>query len=370
MKKIIILIFCALIIALSFIKFDITANFGGGSAFIIKGAVKKETAVSYGGISKLRSSVKRVKIYNEKNEYACSLEMDGVSLQDVLALAQTEKKADDGFDRDLDMFVVVRGKNGKSALFSYGEIISAKDMNSITVTKSAKHIFPHKHSDLSQTGFDMNRWTRADGYSSLDTKNCASCHDGKEQKSVYFPEGFCLFAACDASNARFVENITEIEICQAPKMTLTPEKDKENMWCEKPTLIFSGKNTVEITIDGIKSLPKFGHTENTVGMGKGFHGKLAYGGYDMAQIIKNNMQDKTETAKMYVLVTAADGYRSLFSAGEIFDSLYGPNLFLADTENEKELQKGSGKFRIFIKSDFFVDRSIRSVKEISCEYYK
>ncbi|HOD41502.1 MAG TPA: hypothetical protein PKL57_13155, partial [Candidatus Wallbacteria bacterium] len=293
MKKIIILIFCALIIALSFIKFDITANFGGGSAFIIKGAVKKETAVSYGGISKLRSSVKRVKIYNEKNEYACSLEMDGVSLQDVLALAQTEKKADDGFDRDLDMFVVVRGKNGKSALFSYGEIISAKDMNSITVTKSAKHIFPHKHSDLSQTGFDMNRWTRADGYSSLDTKNCASCHDGKEQKSVYFPEGFCLFAACDASNARFVENITEIEICQAPKMTLTPEKDKENMWCEKPTLIFSGKNTVEITIDGIKSLPKFGHTENTVGMGKGFHGKLAYGGYDMAQIIKNNMQDKT-----------------------------------------------------------------------------
>lgn len=355
----------AVLIIFSFLRIDFSMDHGGsGVALTVKGAVKTETGLSHRDISKLKSSIKRVKMYNDAKEYAGSCEMEGVNLCDILALSNVSKKSGDGFDRELDMYVVVRGGSGRSAVFSYGEIFLNGEPGSVFLTKSARNIFPHKHEDLKPFGFDIHKWIEAPASNNVDLKNCASCHNGKDQKPVYFPKGYCLYASFDRSCARFIEDVRAIEVCQIADRKIAAEKDRENMWCESPAFNASDRATSEISAAFLAGFPKASCTENTVGMGKGFHGKITFEGFDMAPVLKSKCGADIDIAKSYVVVTAADGYRSLFSAAEIFDHAAGPNLLLIDRQDGKDLQKGDGRFRAFIKSDFFIDRSVRSVREV------
>lgn len=354
-----------ILIIFSFVRIDFSFDHGdSGAALTIKGAVKNEIVLTYKDISKFKSSIKRVKIYNDAKEYAGSCEMEGVSLCDILSSANIAKKSDDGFDRELDMYVVVRGGSGRSAVFSYGEIFLNGEPGSIFLTESARNIFPHKHEDLKPFGFDAHKWIEAPASYNIDFKNCAACHNGKDQKPVYFPKGFSVYASFDRSPARFIEDVRSIEVRQIADRKIAAEKDKENMWCDSPVFNAADKKTSEISLAGLFNMPKTFFTENTVGLGKGFHGRVAFEGFDMAPILKNNCGGDIDIAKSYVVLTAADGYRSLFSAAEIFDHAAGPNLLLIDKQDGKDLQKGDGRFRAFIKSDFFIDRSVRSVREV------
>ena len=365
MAKWIVFLTGAVLIIFSFVRIDFSADHGGsGVALTIKGAVKNETVLTHKDISKLKSSLKRVKMYNDAKEYAGSCEMKGVNLCDILSFANISKRSDDGFDRELDMYVVVRGGSGRSAVFSYGEIFLNGEPGSVFLTESARNIFPHKHEDLKPFGFDMHKWTGAPASYNIDLKNCAACHNGKDEKPVYFPKGFCVYASFDRSSARFIEDVRVIEVCQIAGRKIAPEKDKENMWCDSPVFSAADKTTSEISAASLASFPRASYTENTVGMGKGFHGRIAFEGFDMAPVLKNKCAGDIDIARSYVVVTAADGYRSLFSGAEIFEHANGPNLLLIDRQDGKDLQKGDGRFRAFIKSDFFIDRSVRSVREV------
>ncbi len=335
----------------------------------IKGSVKNEITLGETDIAKLALTEKRVKVSGKTGEYLGSYVMKSVNLADLLDKAEVSKKADDGFNRELDMYIVVRGKDGRTALFSYGEIFLGREKGNVVITASARQMFPHKHPDLAPMGFDTKKWIDAKDSSKVDFKSCVSCHNGKELTAVYLPSGFCLFSSSDSSGARFIEGVTSIEVCQVSRKIEKEKlaKDKNDMWVEKPLLNIFDKNSSELSKGELKNLAKISHKTSTVGLGKGFHGNHDYEGKNFADFLTPACaKEKADLSKTYVLITAADGYRCLFSGGEIFDSVRGVNLMLVETEDGKPLKKGDGKYKAFIKEDFFVDRAIRSVNEIYC----
>ena len=65
-------------------------------------------------------------------------------------------------------------------------------------------------------------------------------------------------------------------------------------------------------------------------------------------------------------MTASDGYRSLYSGGEILLSRLPENVVLVDTEDGKPLFRKSGRLKSIARGDFFVDRAVRCVSEVRC----
>ncbi len=355
-----------LLIIASFVHIGLPPDRGGGgeTAITITGAVKTGINLTFADILKFKSCVKRVKAYDSQNRYSGSFEMECINLCDIISIDNIQKKVGDGFDRDLDMYIAVRGRSGRRALFSYGEIFLNNGFDAVVLTRSARSVFPHKHEDLKPFGFDTQKWNSARESRSLDFKTCAACHNGKDQQALFFPAGLCVYAAGDMTPDRFIEDAYEIEICQIADRKISADMKKDEMWSDSIIMNILEEKSAEITLNALSTFNRTGFTENTVGLGKGFHGKNSYEGVDMAEIITAWCGGEVDRAGSYFVVSAADGYRSLYSAGEIFNRVNGPNLFLIDRENNNELSKGSGRFRTFIKSDFFIDRSVRSVKEI------
>ncbi len=364
MSQKLILVAGIMLIIASFVHIGLPPDGGGEQALLtIKGAVKTGINLGFTDLLKYKSSINRVKTYDAQNRYSGSFEMEGVNLCDIISQDNIQKKINDGFDRDLDMYIVVRGRSGKRALFSYGEIFLNNGFDSVILTISARNIFPHKHEDLKPFGFDTQKWNDARESRNLDFKSCAACHNGKDQQSIFFPTGLCVYAAGDITPDRFIEEAYEIEICQIADRKISGAANKDEMWSDSIVIDIFGEKSAEISLNALLTFNRAGFTENTVGLGKGFHGKSSYEGVDMADVI-SAWCGAIDRSGGYFVVSAADGYRSLFSAGEIFSRVNGANLFLIDRENNNELSKGSGRFRTFIKSDFFIDRSIRSIKEI------
>ncbi|MBK9374283.1 MAG: hypothetical protein IPN03_11270 [Holophagales bacterium] len=72
----------------------------------------------------------------------------------------------------------------------------------------------------------------------------------------------------------------------------------------------------------------------------------------------------TDPGLLFVVVTASDGYRSLYSGGEILLSRLPENVLLVDTEGGKPLLRRSGRLESYARADFFVDRSVRNLAEV------
>ncbi|MCE7884484.1 MAG: hypothetical protein DYH08_11605, partial [Actinobacteria bacterium ATB1] len=80
------------------------------------------------------------------------------------------------------------------------------------------------------------------------------------------------------------------------------------------------------------------------------------GGASLGALLKDALPPDTEPGLLHVVVTASDGYWSLFSGGEVFLSRLAENLVLVDTEDGKPLFRKSGRLKSVARGDFFVDR--------------
>jgi hypothetical protein len=100
-------------------------------------------------------------------------------------------------------------------------------------------------------------------------------------------------------------------------------------------------------------------------LGKGFHGIQEREGYDFGALLASQLSG-VDWRRLCVLISCADGYRSMFSGGEIFGSELPGRHVLVDKENGQLIKDRGGKFKFFPHSDFYVDRCLRSVWEIRC----
>lgn len=100
------------------------------------------------------------------------------------------------------------------------------------------------------------------------------------------------------------------------------------------------------------------------------HGRTAsYAGYDLRLVLAAAGSAPVEGLRGnrlpgYITVTAADGYRVVFSLGELDKTLGDTLVLLADTENGHPLPATDGPWRLVVPGDQRAARSVRQLTSI------
>ena len=111
-------------------------------------------------------------------------------------------------------------------------------------------------------------------------------------------------------------------------------------------------------------MPSQHWSDATFGMGRGFHGHHTWDGVDLGALLRPLVPAAAEARNIWILVTAADGYRCVFSSSEVFSAREGKGVMHASRKDGEPLGPGFGRYNIVSKTDFYIDRSVKMVKEI------
>ncbi|MBF0500860.1 MAG: hypothetical protein HQM09_12050 [Candidatus Riflebacteria bacterium] len=356
--------FCRLLIFAGFM-FSMNSQSQAASELKITGAIEKEVADILPLLEKCQLTDEKLKWPLPDGSYRGTYEFRGYALGDLLKIIGVKKKTADGFDRELDMYIQVIGKGGEKAAFSYGEVFLGAGNNDVMIFNQARFLMPHKHDDLASMGYQIEKWM--DCSSSLPSlKNCESCHAGPKPPKLSIPKGFSVVAMQDGWPGRCIEDVVEIRVCQVastPEVKLT-NQERDVMWVEDPQIVLlSGEKISAGTLIG-STTADLQIQDCSFGLGKGFHGIHPREGFDLGGLLKKRA-GSFDPKNCYLLVTGADGYRSLFSGGEVFLNPINGNVCMMVAEDREILKKGYGKYKVYSQRDFFIDRSVRAVREIS-----
>jgi hypothetical protein len=329
----------------------------------LTGSVKKAGSIDAASIAPLPRHVVLAKVQGAKG-YRGTFEVDGVALKDLLEKAEVAKAAPDGFDRPLDLAVVVTGRDGKKALFSWGELFVAGDAGAALLVDRVRPLVPHHHDAIEDARFAPGAFFGIEARQKLDVTGCAGCHDGGRLLKVDVPRGLCLVPTKDANGRRFVEDVASIEVRQAGFPAPPKRKDVADPWVEAPALVLPDGSSTPLTAKALESVARVEGEDDAIGLGRGFRGHSRFAGASLAALLKSKMGPGVDPGLLFVVVTASDGYRSLYSGGEILLSRLPENVILVDTEDGKPLLRKSGRLKAVPRGDFFADRDVRTVSEV------
>mgnify|MGYP001098264564 FL=1 len=334
-------------------------------AVSLTGAVRTPLTVTTGSFSGLLTRTHVVRVSGPAGNYRGTFEVEGVTLRELIEKAEVAKRTDVNFDRPLDLAVVVTGRDGRRAVFSWGEIFIGGG-NGPLVVDQLRPFIPHHHEPIRDPRFAPGMRLGLEARAKLDVSGCASCHDGGKVVKIDVPRGLCLVPTGDTTGRRFVEDVVSIEVRQAGFPAPERKKDLEDPWVEAPPLVLPDGTSIPLSAKALKRLPRVEGEGDAVGLGRGFRGRSRWEGVSLAALLKRSLPAGTDPGLLFVVVTASDGYRSLYSGGEILLSRLPENVVLVDTEDGKPLLRKSGRLKSLARGDLFVDRSVRSLAEIRC----
>lgn len=259
----------------------------------------------------------------------------GVTLRTLLETAFIEKE-ESSLKKPLDLAILVRNREGKEVALSWGEIFY-KNSHDIIIATSATPIRPK------------------------DT--CSRCHSPEKYEPYMkqfdrepgFPK---LVVGSDMYSDRSIENVVSIEVVN----TLTSLTGDRSSELYSPSFVVTGKVNNELTIKDLSDFTsRRSMTVINVGEGKGFHGIDDYSGVLFSEILKK--ADIGSSLSQVFHVYAPDGYRAVYSYGEIFLHRVEDSIIIADTRNGKKIEK-DGRFIFVPSDDLMADRDIKAVQKI------
>ncbi|MDR1841093.1 MAG: hypothetical protein LBQ86_04115 [Holophagales bacterium] len=328
----------------------------------VSGAVAKPGFIDSKAVQGLNKYTRLVKIADSKGGFLCSLELSGYALRDVLERKEI-KKENDGFDRPLDTFITAKGRDGKSVLFSYGEAYLG-DGEGVLLADGARMILPHRHPPLEDKKNDPAIMLDVKKRGAINLESCASCHDGEAYSRLHFPKGWLLIAVQDGFAGRFIEDLTEITVAQVGIKVESDKSKSRDYIVESPTIIGPEGKPHEFKPEDFNKLPRLRVEDAGIGLGRGYRGTSVWEGVPLKGLLQHFLPKGVDPRRAYVLVTAADGYRCLYSGAEVFNNSDEKCALMIDRKNGEPLGKGAGVYAILPRGDFFVDRHARMVKEV------
>jgi hypothetical protein len=331
-------------------------------AVYFKGAVARPGQLNVALTRGLPTYRRLVKVTGSNGQYRSTIEVEGYALKDILDRVQV-KKEDDGFNEALDTYITVKGRGGEQSLLSYSEAYLANDGGPLLVER-ARLLFPHHHQPLGNDNSNPTILHNAEERGGLNLQTCSACHTGNPAPVLSVPQGWLLVTSSDDSSRRYIEDVVEINVHQVGIPVKDTRATAKNAVIDVPMLVGPDGKQTPLTAQQYRRLPKSAWQDTTFGLGKGFHGRHTWQGTSLDALLRPLLPPGTDPSKTWVLVTAADGYRSLFSGSEVFAAPEGKSVLLADREDGQALGAGSGRYHIVSRSDFFIDRSVRMVKEI------
>lgn len=329
----------------------------------LSGSVKKAGVVDAARFAALPRHAVLAKVPGARR-YRGTFETEGVSLKELLESVEIAKATNDNFDRPLDLAVIVTGRDGRKALFSWGELFLGGDEGGALLADRLRPFIPHHHDPIGDARFAFGTWLGPEAREKLDVSGCAGCHDGGKLVTVDVPRGVCVVPTRDVGGRRFVEDVVSIEVRQAGFPATARERDLPDPWVEAPALVLPDGRSLPLDAKTTNGLARVEGADVAIGLGRGFHGERRFAGGSLAALLRTKLPVGADPGLLAVVVTASDGYRSLYSGGEVLLSRLPENVVLVDAEEGRPLVRKAGRLKAFVRGDFFVDRAVRNLAEV------
>jgi hypothetical protein len=254
---------------------------------------------------------------------------DGYSLFDILKERVLKKKNLNEFPPPLDLYVEIENADGEKVVASWGELVYPNKLNRIIVATSVSRIIPSKT---------------------------------KEQWPI--PEVSQMVFAEDLLAERNLSEPIKITVRSATRSFPINRKLKP-LYSKSIKLYKEGKSVGEIAeLDN--KLKTQSYKNIFYGRGRGLHKISEFTGNEIREILgKYYSSEKAVLQRGLFTVAAADGYRIVISASELFNRNDQSEFLIVDQGKDD-----GGKFLFFPAPDYFSDRAIKAVSEIHLDIVK
>jgi hypothetical protein len=250
----------------------------------------------------------------------------GYSLFDLLHSIRLAKKNAGLFKPIIDLYIVIENESGESVVFSWSEIFHTNNPHQIIIATESAPIEPYK-------------------------------------KKVEYPvsQNWKVVAASDLFSYRTLDNPSSIKVCSFDKKEYPVQKGLKPMYSPEIKVFMNNDMLFKIRAveDSIKHITYY---SSFYGMGMGFHPNSGFQGPPLEDFFKDKTDKFDPELIRHALLcfVGLDGYRSVFSYSELFNRRDQVIPILSVYPDKED----GGYFRIFHPSDFYADRSVKSLEEI------
>jgi hypothetical protein len=324
-----------LMVCFLFIAMSVSAS----TVLNITGEVRQPLSIDVADLDRFQTVQVQLNEVLKDKTYKGAFFYRGVALRALLDVASIEKKAKTS-SKGIDLAIKITNREGKSVVLSWGEIYYRNSLDIIIATE-ATPIKPHK--------------------------SCAKCHTDEKyykpyldvlDRKIEFPK---LVVASDGYAERSIEDVTSIEVIDPAHSEVNKSGNSGTEKLFSPSFAITGSVKKEMTLTDLSKYPRKELRMIHMGEGKGFHGIGDYSGPTLKTLIEEAGVNNDLTTVF--IVTAPDGYRSLFSYGEVFLNRGNDSLLIADKINGKAIDE-EGKFFLVPCDDIMSDRDVKSVEKI------
>jgi DMSO/TMAO reductase YedYZ molybdopterin-dependent catalytic subunit len=306
----------------------------------ITGVVRQPLNLTMSDLAKFGTVRVRLNEVASDQSYHGAFYLQGVPLATLLDLATIQKEESE-YSKPTDLAVVVRNREGRQVVLSWGEVFY-RNPAEVVVAVSGSPVIPHRKCGDCHTPDEYSRW-----WNPL-------------QRAVAYPK---LVVAHDFYGDRCLEDIVNIEVVDLHWKGEGEGRPKDGKKSELFSPGFTVGGLVKKTLE-VSDLSRYSRMQIpavTIGDGRGFHGVRPFGGVPFIELLKEaGMEPDVNTV---VIVSAPDGYRSLLSCGELFLSLSGKNIIMADRVGGEPLKK-DGRFSLILPEDLAADRWVKAVSRV------
>jgi hypothetical protein len=291
------------------------------ASLAVQGEVENPGPVDLNSLPLRGAAIKELGIENGKQVFKGSFFVSGYALCDVLNGKKPKKVPENTFGPLVDMYVIVENEKGEKAVFSWGEIYH-RDSSDILITRTEQPVYP-----------------------------------ARAKTTWPLPNGPRLVCGGDLLNRRFIGNPTRITV--KSYSGAAPAAKPKDIYAPQIILATRAGATKIGDIDG--AVERRNCTSVLFGHGMGFKEVLSLRGYVLRDLIAGKAGWAPENSNsVFVVVSAKDGYRSVFSGSEVMNRNDQQDLLLNDLGDTPN----GGRYTLIVPGDFFADRDVRSVEKI------
>jgi len=287
---------------------------------LVQGEVQEPGMVDLSQLPLHNAPVKELALENGKQTFKGAYFISGYALCDILNKKQAKKSPENTFKPLVDMYVIVENSKGEKAVFSWGEIFH-RDSYHILIAKTIQPVNP-----------------------------------ARLKTSWPLPAESRLISADDLLNVRFISNPAKITV-KSYHGNAAPETVKDIYSPEIRITTLTGSAVIR---DIGSAIEKRHYDSVLYGHGMGFKEVLSFSGYLFKDVIAAHVKITADNLKSAIFVISAkDGYRSVFSISEIMNRNDNQDILLRDVKDSPS----EGRYTLVI-TDFFADRDVRVIDKI------
>lgn len=336
------LLFCSLVIwllvcgpALAMVKHAPVSR----PAITVTGEVKRPLKLTVEDLARFQSVEIQLNEVNRDRSFHGVFRHQAVPLRHLLDMAQIVKQ-DSAFNKEIDLAIRVSSASGEQVVLSWGEVFYS-NAGEVAIAFAATPVKPM-----------------------MTEARCQKCHGPEVFQTVYDVYGRSaklpkLLIRSDFYSDRCLEEVTRIEV-----VDLHPEiKVDRKVKLQSAELVIRGAVEKELKVCCLKKYPQIEVRKKVVGVHMGYHGLHSYVGTPLVKLLE--AAGAGNDLSKALMISAPDGYRALFSFGELLLADKGQRIILAKSVDGKLLkgQRG-GKFRIIVPDELVDDRDVLAVDRI------